>query len=50
MKNSSIKNLTSQNKAKVVTSKDQQPRQVVATSGKLRVTVLKGNQNGKTNN
>jgi len=50
MKNSQIKKLVSQDKAKVTTSKDEQPRQVVATSGKLRVTFLKGNQNGKTNN
>ena len=49
MKNSTVNNLKSQGKATVLTSKDEQPRQVVSSSNRLRVTFLKGNNNGKTN-
>jgi hypothetical protein len=49
MKNSTVNNLKAAGKATVITSKDTQPRQVVASSNRLRVTFLKGNNNGKTN-
>tara|TARA_B110000503_G_scaffold59350_1_gene94608 strand:+ start:8658 stop:8810 length:153 start_codon:yes stop_codon:yes gene_type:complete len=49
MKKSTIDNLQLQGKAKVITSKDEQPRQVVASSNRLRVTFLKGKNNGKAN-
>lgn len=39
-----------QEKAQASVSRDAQPRQVIATAGKLHVSFLKGNQNGKTTN
>ncbi len=50
MKQSQIEKLVKSGQARAVVSRDVQPRQVIATSSKLRVSFLKGKQNGKTNN
>ncbi len=50
MKKSQIEKLIKKEKARAVVSRDSQPRQVVVSGSRIRVSFLKGNQNGKTNN
>lgn len=52
MSNPQIERLKDKERASISTVDDAGPikKQVVATSGKLRVAVLKDNKDGKTNN
>jgi hypothetical protein len=50
MKQSKVKELAAKGVAVSVDNKNPQPRQVIATAGKLRVQVNKGADRGKTNN
>jgi hypothetical protein len=50
MKQSTLNNLVKKEAARAVVSRDAQPRQVIATAGKLRVSFLKGGQDGKKSN
>lgn len=50
MKQSQIEKLVKKGEARAALSRDPQPRQVVVSSSRIRVSFLKGNQNGKTNN
>lgn len=50
MNQNQVKRLIQNEKVRASVTKDAQPTQVLITSGKLRVSKLKGKANGKTNN
>jgi len=50
MKQSKVKQLAAKGATVSVDNKNPQPRQVIATAGKLRIQVGKGAERGKTNN